>query len=290
MSGCELFSRRPLTTSGLHAGTGQEPHGRSDPHPPRRGPVGRVAQSAARNKVLRLTQKANIRMALNQSDFPKLWSMFQYLWGGPTAKRKLAAKYFPGRGRVLEVGCSTGMIAPAFGPRTGVSYLGVDIDPAVINYARKAFSGIPGFDFQLSEHDPPNYGNSVFDFVLIAGVLHHIDDDGCRGVLRAAASAVKKDGVIAVSEPLLPLRTDPFLVQQFIRIEQGAHVRTGQDLRSLLTSVPGILIEDSEQVLIGANAAGWPKVARFGVFALKKCESLVEGRPQSSSMLVDPLN
>lgn len=208
-------------------------------------------------------------MPLNQSDSPKLWSLFQYLAGGAVEKRKLATKYFSGRGRVLEVGCSTGMIASAFGPKIGVSYLGVDVDRAAIDYAKKKFSGNSGVDFQLSDTHSPNYGESMFDFVLIAGVLHHINDDDCRNILLASAKAVKAGGVIAVSEPLLPLQSDPFLVRQFIRVEQGEYVRSEHDLRSLLTSVPGITISASEQQLIGATPAGWPTVARFGVYALK---------------------
>ncbi len=215
-------------------------------------------------------------MALNQSDSPRLWSVFQLLAGGATAKRKLAVKYFQGQGRVLEVGCSTGMIAPAFGRKVGVTYLGVDIDPAVIKYAKKVFSGVPGFEFQLVQADPPNFGTAEFDFVLLAGVLHHVDDDGCRDILVAAVRAAKKNGVIAVSEPLLPLKTDPFLVRQFIRIEQGTHVRSEPGLRSLLASVPGVLVEAAEQSLIGASPIGWPEVARFGVFSLRKCGSLDE--------------
>jgi len=185
-------------------------------------------------------------------------------------KRKLARIHFPGHGRVLEIGCSTGNIAPAFGPMDGVSYLGVDIDPAVIEYARKVFSRIPGFDFRIVEAARPDFGTAVFDYVLIAGVLHHVGDEDCRKLVSAAADAAQHDGIVVVSEPLLPQPEDPFLVRQFIRLEQGAHVRTESHLRSLLSSVPGVRIIAAEQSLIGATPVGWPKVARFSVFALKK--------------------
>jgi hypothetical protein len=51
---------------------------------------------------------------LSQSNFPRLWLLFQYLVGGTADKRRLAAMYYKGQKKVLEIGCSVGNVSQIF--------------------------------------------------------------------------------------------------------------------------------------------------------------------------------
>jgi SAM-dependent methyltransferase len=79
--------------------------------------------------------------------------------------------------RVLDVGCGPGTNTHHF---AGVDYLGIDLNEAYVDYARR----LHGRDFEVAdatEFEVP--AGERFDFVLINSFLHHIDDDGCIHVM-----------------------------------------------------------------------------------------------------------
>lgn len=205
---------------------------------------------------------------LSQTRLPRTWRAFQYLAGGTVAKRGLALDLCAGRRRILEVGCSLGNIAQAFRARRDVVYTGIDIDPVVIGHARRRFAGLPRFRFVCADLAAGALEGDRFDCVLLAGVLHHVDPATASRLASAAAELLDADGILAVTDPLLPAADDPWLVRRFIRIERGAHVRTGAALAALLAAVPGLRLVRSEERLIPATPWGGPAVARFGTYVL----------------------
>jgi SAM-dependent methyltransferase len=210
-------------------------------------------------------------MAQTQSRWPTLWRAFQFLIGGTVAKRRLVLRHFHAQRRVLEVGCSLGNIAPAFARTPMQHYLGIDIDPVVIAYAQRSFRHRPRFAFtcqNLCTAPPPREADR-YDYVLLAGVLHHIDDAGGRALIAAAARWMTDDGVMVITDPLQPRSDDAWLIRRFIAIEEGAHVRTGAAMRALLADAPGLKLDDAREELVAATPVGFPKVARFGVYRLR---------------------
>ena len=204
----------------------------------------------------------------SQTRLPRAWRAFQYLAGGTVAKRALALELSGGRGRILEVGCSVGNVAEAFRGRPGVRYTGIDVDPVAIAHARRHFASVPGFVFVCGDLTAEPFEGRRFDCVLLAGVLHHVDSTTAARLMAAAAALIEPGGVVAVTDPLLPEPDDPWLVRRFIRVEQGSHVRTGEQLAALVGATPGLGLTRSEERLIPATPWGRPIVARFGVYAL----------------------
>jgi len=100
--------------------------------------------------------------------------------------------------RVLDVGCGPGTNCSFF-PRA--SYLGIDINPGYIDYARRRFGG----RFEVADatvYEPPM--GEKFDFVLMNSLLHHIDADGARCILKNVERVMADDGYLHILDLVLP--------------------------------------------------------------------------------------
>jgi len=199
-----------------------------------------------------------------QTRFPRLWELFQQMIGGATDKRRICLDLAAGRRRILEVGCATGSIAAAFAALADVEYTGVDLDPSALRLARRRFAALARFSFH--EGDFRAFAASAedrFDLVLLAGVLHHVDDASVREFVIAAAQLLAPDGAVGVVDPVLPEPGDPWLVRRYWRLDQGGHIRSAAALRGLLSAARDLEIASSETRWVGATPWGWPRCARF---------------------------
>lgn len=209
---------------------------------------------------------------LSQHRFPTLWNAFQYTVGGTIDKRLLCLKHYRGEKRILEVGCSLGNISKAFVGFPDIRFTGVDIDPVVIDYAKKRFRAKPAFEFICRDLQIlADEKQERYDYILLAGVCHHVDDQQCRELVTAASALLVKDGgSMVVVDPLIPKPEDSWFVHRFFTLEQGQHLRTEKQLIELLQGVEGLRIADREECLIGASPFHWPICARFGVYRLRR--------------------
>ena len=129
--------------------------------------------------------------------------------------------------RVLDLGCGTGLFKKHV---PDCEYTGIDNNPAYIDYARKRLPGlfILGDIFDLQGH----LGGRAFDFAVINGVLHHLDDALLLRLLGTLPALLATGGRIIVvdhiwSDALNPVNT--FLV----RHDRGACSRSEAAYRSL---------------------------------------------------------
>ena len=206
---------------------------------------------------------------LTQSRFPNLWRIFQYWVGGTVDKRTLCLLKYNGKGSVLEVGCSLGNISRAFIRFKNIKYTGIDIDPVMIQYARWSFASLENFTFVCEDFGKFSERTVCYDYVLFAGICHHVDDNLCRRMFENARRIVHPQGKIAVVDPLLPRGEDSWFVQQFIRIEQGSYLRTGDALVSFLKELPNVRLCEAEEHWVSCSPFHCPTCARFGVYTLK---------------------
>ena len=82
--------------------------------------------------------------------------------------------------RVLDVGCGPGTNARWF---LHCDYTGVDLNPAYIDYARRRYQR----NFVVADVTAGAFASEQFDFVLANSLLHHIDDENARILLRRRA-------------------------------------------------------------------------------------------------------
>lgn len=109
-----------------------------------------------------------------------------------------------------------------------------------------------------------------YDYVLLAGICHHMTEDDCRAALASSAGYVRRGGTLAVVDPVLPAPSDPPLYRRFLRLEQGRHVRSAEDLARLVREVPGLSVVEERSIAVGATPLSIPKCARFAVLLCRQ--------------------
>lgn len=154
------------------------------------------------------------------------------LWQAPFAEAKLAPALrhndLNGVRRVLDVGCGPGTNAGQF--RTGVDYLGVDINPRYIEYARRRFD----LDFMVADATRLEVEEGErFDFVLVNSFLHHIPDDEVDQLLAHLSTVVSDDGHIHVLELERPKTRS--IARLLADLDRGDYPRPLGRWRELLT-------------------------------------------------------
>lgn len=102
--------------------------------------------------------------------------------------------------RVLDVGCG-----PAYYVEwlPQCDYVGFDTNSAQLSAARERFGarGARFIDGTYTEADMR--AHAPFDKVLLLGILHHVDDAGCRTLLDLVARSLKPAGrAVALDTPL----------------------------------------------------------------------------------------
>ena len=205
---------------------------------------------------------------LTQSRFPKLWNFFQFWFGGTVDKQKLCLKHYNNELNILEIGCSTGNIARAFANiDKELFYTGLDIDVNVLKIAQRKL--IPNSKFLLGDIRSGVLENNQYDYILYAGILHHLNCTDALAILNQGHKYLSDKGKIVIVEPLLPQCNDSYFIKLFLKLfENGIHVRAFDDLIQMLFQVKKVKLISKEQYIISASPFGMPKCARFGVFLL----------------------
>ena len=105
---------------------------------------------------------------------------------------------------VLEIGCGQGVgskiIYRLFNP---VQYVGVDLDPRMINRARKKGSGLRNARYLQGDASNLEFPDGTFDLVVDFGIVHHIPN--WKDALAEVSRTLKKGGEFLFEE--LPIET-----------------------------------------------------------------------------------
>jgi len=142
------------------------------------------------------------------------------LWQAPFADKKLAPLFahndLRAVRRVLDVGCGPGTNTGHFGH---ADYVGVDINPRYIAYARRRY----GREFLVADVTAgPDLG-ARFDCVLVNSFLHHVDDAQAHRILGRLAPLLSPDGHLHALELVLPAGRS--VARLLARLDRGAHAR-----------------------------------------------------------------
>src|SRR4051812_15232451 len=112
---------------------------------------------------------------------PRLFDALRWiLEGGYHGHHRVIADHLSGGGRVLDLGCGTGIYSQFFEPGR---YVGVDISQAYIAAAQAKF---PRHRFVVQDAAQLPLEGGEFDACMISGVLHHLDDPTVDRVLAEA--------------------------------------------------------------------------------------------------------
>jgi SAM-dependent methyltransferase len=152
-------------------------------------------------------------------------------WQRPFVSAKLAPvrrhNDFAAVRRVLDVGCGPGTNSGEF---AGAHYLGVDVNPAYIDHARRRH----GRDYAVADlRSDPIPESGTYDFVLVNSLLHHLDDADATSLLAGARRCVSDGGHIHVIELELPEKKG--IPRALALADRGEYPRSLSRWRELLT-------------------------------------------------------
>ena len=204
----------------------------------------------------------------------RLWLLAQLTVLGTYDKRRLVLKHYRGQRRILEIGCSVGNVSMAFRQFPNISFVGLDIDSDAISVAQSIFRSDPRFRFIGGTAHSLIGQQEPFDLVLLAGVLHHVNDVDATDLISTAAQLLAPAGTLVISEPEPPRATDSWLVRLFGVLERGQWLRKMDDLITLIRlAQPSLVVTNAETYLISPSVFGWPNCARFALINLKPSAS-----------------
>jgi len=170
------------------------------------------------------------------------------LWMAPFAEKKLAPirRYndFSAIGRVLDVGCGPGTNTRNF---AHADYLGLDLNPAYIDYARRLYRR----EFVVTDvrsYTPPS--GARFDFILVNSFFHHVDLEATRRILSHLATLLTDDGHIHILDLVLPEKHG--VARSLARWDRGDYPRGLEEWRRIfLESFEPVVFEPYSVGLFG---------------------------------------
>ena len=100
--------------------------------------------------------------------------------------------------RILDIGCGSGYAVTRFLGKTSDHVMGIDMYPPNITYAEKHF-GHSSLHFSCMNAQALCANGEVFDVVVMADVLEHLDDPA--SILKVAVELLAPDGRLLVTVP-----------------------------------------------------------------------------------------
>jgi 2-polyprenyl-3-methyl-5-hydroxy-6-metoxy-1,4-benzoquinol methylase len=155
--------------------------------------------------------------------------------------------------RILDIGCGPGEIVPYL-PQ-GVEYVGYDISPDYIEWAKHRF---PRGDFYAAPFQESELGqHRPFDTAIVIAVLHHLDDDEARSLLSLLKRAVRAGGRVITAD-LVSIEGQNPIAQLMVDWDRGQNVRRSEQYAALATPVfDRVNGEVVDQALIPRTLRSW---------------------------------
>lgn len=97
----------------------------------------------------------------------------------------------------IDIGCGTGPLVEQLVDR-GISAIGVDSSPAVIDAARRR---VPGARFELGSVTALPFADHSIDAATLIEVVEHLDDETLRAAIAEAARILRPGGVLMITTP-----------------------------------------------------------------------------------------
>lgn len=162
---------------------------------------------------------------------PRVYDAFQSLVGSDGYRRWYVSELLkptPGM-RILDIGCGPGTML-RFLPKD-VHYVGFDMNPKYIDYARKQFADRGSFVAQrVGEAQIEAEG---FDAVMANAILHHINDEEAAHLVNVAWSQLKPGGFLLTYDNAW-VKGQSAIARWLISKDRGRHVRTPDEYLAIV--------------------------------------------------------
>src|SRR5271166_5133201 len=155
---------------------------------------------------------------------PLVYESFQRAIGARSFRRTFVREYLrPAAGdRVLDVGCGPAHMLEFL---SDVEYVGVDLSPAYIQYAKRAFGGHGKF-LVADATSLESHQVEPFDLVTAVGLLHHLSDEGAIQLLRGLRARLSGPGSRLVTIDGCYVGGQSKIAAFLLSKDRGRHVRS----------------------------------------------------------------
>jgi SAM-dependent methyltransferase len=140
---------------------------------------------------------------------------------------------------IVDVGCGTGD-ALHYLPRFK-AYYGFDVDPVAIEFARGKAAGRPNVSYEARPLGPEDLAAIQPSLVILAGLLHHMDDAQATKLLAMFAGTSSIRRIVTQDPVYLPGEHVSNLVA---RLDRGKFVRREDGYRELVAQA-GLQLESA---------------------------------------------
>jgi SAM-dependent methyltransferase len=168
-------------------------------------------------------------------DFPRIFNTFTRIVGGDLLAVFVDRYLRPEEGdKILDIGCGPADIL-SYLPR--VEYVGLDMNSAYIDHARKRFGNKGRFLAQRISRGVINaISPSGFDTVLAKGVLHHLNDAEAIQLFELARFALKPAGRLITFDGCY-VKGQSCLARLILSKDRGKFVRTQKEYLDLASTL-----------------------------------------------------
>mgnify|MGYP001174847740 CR=1 FL=1 len=156
---------------------------------------------------------------------PQFYSIFQMIMSGTSFRRMIVKNFIKKKNvNILDIGCGPAEILDSL-PQ--VNYFGYDINSEYIDYAKNKYKDRGNFYYKkFTEKELKKLPK--FDYILLFGILHHLEDKEVYNLLKLAKKVLKKIGRILTEDPILMTKQN-ILSKFIIKMDRGANVRSKKE-------------------------------------------------------------
>ena len=168
-------------------------------------------------------------------DFPRIFNAFTRIVSGDVLAVLVNRYIRPEAGdKILDIGCGPADVLSHLPP---VEYVGLDMNSAYIDFARKRFGNKGRFIAQrVSQGLISDISPSGFDTVLAKGVLHHLNDNEAVQLFELADFALKPAGRLITFDGCY-VKGQSWLRRLILSMDRGPYVRTREAYFNLASTL-----------------------------------------------------
>lgn len=161
---------------------------------------------------------------------PFFYSISQKLMSATAFRKKIVVNFVKKKpSNILDIGCGPAEILENL---KGISYYGFDINKNYIKSAKKNYLSNCSFFCQKFSANKIKK-NIRFDYVLLLGLLHHLQDEEINLLLIEIKKVLKKKGKLLTLDNVY-IDNQNFIAKKLINLDRGQHVRTKNEYIKLL--------------------------------------------------------
>jgi SAM-dependent methyltransferase len=142
--------------------------------------------------------------------------------------------------RVLDLGCGIGNYRDLFAGE----YVGVDINPDYIAYARARFSD----RFEVMDAAQLSFVGETFDDVVTIATTHHLSDEQFVEMVRGTLGFLRPGGALHIIDAILPVSPNVMFKTFWFRMDRGRYARRIREMTQLVARAGRVVVQ---QILTG---------------------------------------